>query len=300
MNMRTYKKKLSLLITTLLLTGAILTGGTAVASPVNLINGDTIIQQETTAVFENGLFSMSSKQGEYLASFTVPDLTNTYTWSGDVTVTDIDDTVPYSGVRFCIGYDAASSNYINLIITRNIGVSADQRGAIPISEVYPLSKVTYSDALSNGKKFHFEIIRDAAHVIMKIDTKVVMDFTLGQDFNLFTDGDDLNLGFYSCMCAFDVENLAVYDEHVVVATVPTAKSQVTSTSLASNALVTSPSISKAKATSNPNSSLPKATSNNNDKKDGSISPTIIVAMVVAALLIAVTVVVVIKKRNANK
>ncbi len=245
--------------------------------PVNLINDNTTIQQDTNATFEDGVFAMTSIQDEYLASFNVPGLTNSYTWSGDVTVVDIDESVEYSGVRFCIGYDTDSGNYINLLITRTMGVSADQRGTTPVPDVYPVSNATFNKTLTDEMTFHFEIVRDNDHVILKVDNATVIDYKLPEEYNLFTEGDDLNLGFYTCKCSYEVRNLAVYDEDVEITPVPSPSPEPT------------PSPTPVKTEAPAKTDIPPVTE---EKGDGT-SPIIIVISVVALLFLVFTIVIII-------
>ncbi|HOA32602.1 MAG TPA: hypothetical protein PKM70_11850, partial [Clostridia bacterium] len=135
---------------------------------VNLINDHTYVQQNNLAYFEDGVLILEdiNLTGEYLINFSVPRLTNQYIWEGDITIKEIDPEKGYSGVRFCIGYDDATGNYINLILTKSMGVSANQRGTTPVDDLIPVSKETFDRDLEEGMTFHFEIIRDGAHVIM--------------------------------------------------------------------------------------------------------------------------------------
>lgn len=178
---------------------------------VNLIDENTYIQPDSHAYFEDGILGFTEINAEYLVNFSAPNLTSKYVWEGDIKITDIDTDIGYSGIRFCIGHDESSGNYINLILTRTIGVTANQRGANPVDDLIPLTKDTFPRDLEAGMEFHFEIIREDAHVVLKIDGNTVIDTTLADEHNLFTEDYDLNLGFTACMTTFEVSNLAVYN-----------------------------------------------------------------------------------------
>lgn len=245
---------------------------------VNLINDQTYVQQDSLASFEDGVLVMSDEhlQGEHLVNFNVPNLTNQYVWEGDITIKDIDTTKGYSGIRFCIGYDDETGNYLNLLLTRNMGVSANQRGATPVDDLIPLDRDSFPRDLEAGMTFNFEIIRDDAHVIMKIDGETVIDVVFPEEHNLFTIGDDLNLGFVSCYTTFEVKNLAVYDENVEITPVPTPTDTPEPTE--------EPTDSTPEPTSTP---APK--SGNKDNGD-SVSPVVIIVGVVAVIAAVGTVV----------
>lgn len=245
------------------------------AERVNLINESTYIQQEEDASYENGVLSILNVDKEYLVNFSVPGLTDTYTWEGDVKITEINDEVGYSGVRFCIGYDEDTGNYVNLLLTRTMGISANQRGSSPADDLHPLTPINMT--LKKNMTFHFEIIRDGAHLIMKIDGNKVMDYTFPDEYNVFTEGSELNLGFNPCMCTFEVTNLAVYDEDAVVPTpTPTPQETVKPTA------TTEPT---PKATATPELIIDLAPKN----------PTVIIVAVAAAVMVVVTIVVILIK-----
>lgn len=247
---------------------------------VNLINEHTYIQQEHNAAFEDGVLALTEIEGEYVVNFNVERLTNSYTWEGDIKITDINTTIGYSGIRFCIGYDEVTGNYINLILTRNMGVSANQRGTNAKEDLIPLDRTSFNKDLEAGMNFHFEIVRDGAHVIMKIDDETIMDHTFDEDFNLFSEGDDFNLGFVACMATFEVHNLAVYDENVEITPVPTATPKST-------------------PTPDP-TEFPEATVTPSEKIDttdeGGVSPVIVAVAVVAVVVVLGAIIYLINKK----
>jgi hypothetical protein len=251
---------------------------------VNLINDHTYVQQNNLAYFEDGVLILEdiNLTGEYLINFSVPRLTNQYIWEGDITIKEIDPEKGYSGVRFCIGYDDATGNYINLILTKSMGVSANQRGTTPVDDLIPVSKETFDRDLEEGMTFHFEIIRDGAHVIMKVDGETVIDKVFDEQYNLFTEGDELNLGFVSCYCVFEVKNLAVYDENVEITPEPTPTDTPAPTE---------------EPTDTPQQT-PSATEKTDDNaENGGISPVIIIVAVIAAVAVVGTVVFLISSKN---
>lgn len=244
---------------------------------VNLINKDTYVQQSQLAYFEDGVLILEdvNLSGEYLINFSVPRLTNQYVWEGDITIKEIAPDKAYSGVRFCIGYDEATGNYLNLIITKSIGISANQRGTTPVDDIIPLSKETFDRNLEEDMTFHFEIIRDGAHVIMKVDGETVIDKVFDEQYNLFTEGSELNLGFVSCYCVFEVSNLAVYDENVEITPEPTPTDTPTSTE---------------KPTDTPQQTTSPTVKPNDEGEGDGVSPVVIVVAIVAGLAVIGTVV----------
>lgn len=244
---------------------------------VNLINKDTYVQQSQLAYFEDGVLILEdvNLSGEYLINFSVPRLTNQYVWEGDITIKEIAPDKAYSGVRFCIGYDEATGNYLNLIITKSIGISANQRGTTPVDDIIPVSKETFDRNLEEDMTFHFEIIRDGAHVIMKVDGETVIDKVFDEQYNLFTEGSELNLGFVSCYCVFEVSNLAVYDENVEITPEPTPTDTPTSTE---------------KPTDTPQQTTSPTVKPNDEGEGDGVSPVVIVVAIVAGLAVIGTVV----------
>lgn len=244
---------------------------------VNLINKDTYVQQSQRAYFEDGVLILEdvNLSGEYLINFSVPRLTNQYVWEGDITIKEIDPDKAYSGVRFCIGYDEATGNYLNLIITKSIGISANLRGTNPVDDIIPVSKETFDRNLEEDMTFHFEIIRDGAHVIMKVDGETVIDKVFDEQYNLFTEGSELNLGFVSCYCVFEVSNLAVYDENVEITPEPTPTDTPTSTE---------------KPTDTPQQTTSPTVKPNDEGEGDGVSPVVIVVAIVAGLAVIGTVV----------
>lgn len=181
---------------------------------VNLINENTDILQMVDAEFSDGVLIMSNPNAPYLASLKVPGLTNNYVWSGDIKILEYGDDRKPNGVRLCVGYDADTGDFLNLIITRSIGIAAERRGPRPMSDVYKLTSEHFDRTLDPGAEFHFEVIKEGTHVILKIDDAVVMDYVFDDEFNYFTEGDDYNIGFYAEKCSFEVRNLAVYCDDV--------------------------------------------------------------------------------------
>ncbi len=210
-------RKNSLLLKTVILTIVLsltlpVISSFAISERVNLINNSTTVVGNDNGKYENGVFTNTASTGEQLLRFTVPGLRNQYTWSGDVKILEYGTDAVSNGVRFCIGYDEATGNYVNLITTKSIGISAEKKGSTYESDIYPLTKDYFSTVLDVNSEFHFEIKKQGEYVMMKIDDKVVMNTSFPESYDFFTPGYDLNLGFFGAQCSFEVRNLEVYNE----------------------------------------------------------------------------------------
>ena len=177
----------------------------------NLVTDSTTLIGSENGTFEDGVFSTPT-QGEHMTFLNIPNLINQYSWSGDVKILEYGTDSPANGVRFCIGHDKDKNAYLNLILTRSVGISAEKRGAVYESDVYPLSKETFDRTLEPGDEFHFEIRKQGNYVMMLVDGEVVMDTAFPSRYDFFTPGNEANIGFYSANCSFEVRNIEVYNE----------------------------------------------------------------------------------------
>ena len=165
---------------------------------VNLINEHTETLEMIDAEFDDGVFRITNPNKPVLALLGIPGLTNNYTWSGDVKIIEYGDDRTPNGVRLCVGYDVDTGAYLNLIITRSIGIAAEVRGGgTYIPDVYKLTKEHFDRILDPGAEFHFEVIKNGTHVILKIDGDVVMDYVFPEEYDYFTEGDDYQIGFHA-------------------------------------------------------------------------------------------------------
>lgn len=253
---------------------------------VNLVNENTEILQMTDAEFANGEFIMSNSSKAYLASFSVPGLPNNYVWEGDIEILEFSEGRGPDGVRFCVGYDTDTGNYLNLIVTKNIGIAAERRGASPMNDLYKLTKEHYAKEIDNGSKFHFEITKNGSHVVLKLDDLVVMDYVFPDEHDYFTEGDDFNLGFHAEKCSFVVTNLAVYSDEYVVTPEPSPTPKKEDT----------PEPTKAEETSVPATKEPVTT----EKVKKEVDPFLIGIIAAVVLVVVVTIIVLIIRKRGNK
>lgn len=258
---------------------------------VNLINDQTDILQTTgNAEFEDGVLTMVNT-GTYLANFKVPGLTDNYVWSGDIKILDIVDRGP-NGVRFCVGTDTDTGDYLNLIVTKSIGIAAERKGPSPLSDVYKLTKEHYSEVIDNGSEFHFEITRNGSHIILKIGDIVAMDYVFPDEFSFFTTGDDYNLGFYSENCSYEVKNLAVYCEDVQITPEPTASPEPTPSPVPTE----TPEATQSNATA---TNSPAATDKTAADDDTGVNPLVIGIIAATGVIVIITgVVIIIRKKRS--
>lgn len=180
---------------------------------VNLINESTTIHSaspHSNASFEDGVFKELNPVGSHLSLLKIPGLINQYSWSGDVKILEYGNDSGASGVRFCIGYNG--DNYLNLILTRKVGVSAEKLGTGAELDVYRLTKDGFDRELNPGTEFHFEIKKQGNYVRLLVDGEVVMDTAFADRYDFFTPGNDRNIGFNSSNCSFEVRNIKVYNE----------------------------------------------------------------------------------------
>lgn len=251
---------------------------------VNLINDDTFIQQTYSADYEDGILDLYDSTSEYIVNFSVPNLTNDYIWKGTIKINEIDTSVGFSGVRFCLGYDEDTGNYVNLIITRTIGLSANQRGASPVDDIFPLDRASFPRDLVDGMIFTFEIARNGQHVVLKIDDEVAKDFELPEEYNLFSDDDEFNLGFIACRCAYEVSDLEVWAFYEPPEETPTPKP-------------TEEKEETSKPTEETKTLAPSP--KEKEEKDTSISPLVIVIFIVALVLLAASLIFIVMKKKKS-
>lgn len=259
---------------------------------VNLINGSTGLLPQTDVTFDDGVFIMSNPLREYLANFSVPELTNDFTWSGDVKIIEFGSDKGANGVRFCIGNDRIAGDYINLLVTKAGGVAAERRGVNPMSDIYKYTLDAFGKTLENGSEFHFEIIKKLHHVVLKIDDVIAMDYEFPEEFDLFIVGEEFNLGFFASNCHFEVRNITVYDDNVVITPEPTATP------------VPTPSpepTEKTEVTSTVKISATQTSGGAAKKSETGINPVVLTVFVVISALFIVTITIfIIKKKIKHK
>jgi hypothetical protein len=256
---------------------------------VNLINEHTETLEMIDAEFDDGVFRITNPNKTVLALFGIPGLTNNYTWSGDVKIIEYGDDRTPNGVRLCVGYDVDTGAYLNLIITRSIGIAAEVRGGgTYIPDVYKLTKEHFDRILDPGAEFHFEVIKNGTHVILKIDGDVVMDYVFPEEYDYFTEDDDYQIGFHAEKCAIEVRNLAVYCEDVEITPEPTETPvpEETETPTPTEAPKTTPTPKKGKPATE-------------SDKGNEVDPFIIAVIVATLVIISVTVAVVVIRRKKN-
>lgn len=203
---------IKILVISLILCLVIPTLPTGAQEKKNLVTDSTTLIGSENGTFEDGVFKHTNPSGEHMTFLNIPNLINQYSWSGDVKILEYGTDSPANGVRFCIGHDKDKNAYLNLILTRSVGISAEKRGAVYESDVYPLSKESFDRALEPGDEFHFEIRKQGNYVMMLVDGEVVMDTAFPSRYDFFTPGNEANIGFYSANCSFEVRNIEVYNE----------------------------------------------------------------------------------------
>lgn len=176
------------------------------------------------------------------AVFYIPNVSKGFVWSGDLKINqfyaeDKDGLGFIYGPFFKVGaaYDEATGKevYVHLLLTRNYGIAVEQSGVEKIQDIYSFKGETEATSkfgpMSNGTKFHFEIIRDDNKLSMKINDVQILDMDLTNcdkpgDFDHFTEGYEFNLGMMGHYCSFTIENMTVvnlYEPEVTPTPEPT-------------------------------------------------------------------------------
>jgi hypothetical protein len=183
----------------------------------NLVTTATTLIGDTGS-FRDEVLKLPNTGGEYLASLSLPKLTNDYTMTGNITMRQVGPNA-WNGVRICVGKSAITS-WTLIFVTKSMGVMVNNRDPDQgwVGAGIPSVTADNSITLSDGTQFSFKIIKKALHLTFYINDKLIFDSNLAEGADLFTDAAVDNIGFFNSLCAIQVDNLKVIDYNVTVLT----------------------------------------------------------------------------------
>ena len=108
-------------------------------------------------------------------------------------------------------------NYNTISMYRKVGMQVVNHSTVGIGAIIP-----YSDGFvfEPGREFSFEIIKEGHRLIFKLDGKLIIDHTLAEKEDFFTEDAYDNIGFISINTEYTIRNFKV---EIDAATAPTPK-----------------------------------------------------------------------------
>lgn len=157
---------------------------------------------------------LRSDISEWYGLMEVQHMTRDFTVCGEVEI-DGSRERPWNGPRFIIGYyDDTHYNIINFCWDGNVQV---------VSRDPEAGWVTHKQAsmgfpLQAGSHFTFEIDRENRDITVEVNDKVVVMYTLPEEFDYMIPAYETNIGIYNSETDFRVKHFAVYDDNAQLPT----------------------------------------------------------------------------------
>lgn len=176
----------------------------------------TLTLLTATGSYVNGILKMPSA-GEYGICLGTPDLTNDYTFSGDVKIRTMGPN-PWNGVGFTVGYTAGNC-FNQILVTKEMGVITRSMTPGGWGDVgVPNAGLEALTPLESGDTFHFEIAKKGLELRVKINDALVYEAVMLEGTDFFVDGMPDNVGVFNSECVLELTNLRVEDaDHIYTA-----------------------------------------------------------------------------------